>query len=150
MVTHFLGREEVSAYLRDFLVRLECLDAIPTLWCPLTRSGNALLSELLDLVEANHPQLVKSVSVLPIEVKNGSDEVRFTRGDPAKDIPGKDVLIFDGATHSGRMMTNCVREVLRHGPAGICTYSLVLKRGSTFIPTLWGVTVDDVDRAFSS
>jgi ribosomal protein S18 acetylase RimI-like enzyme len=46
------------------------------------------------------------------------------------------------------MMTNCVREVLRHGAAGVCTYSLVLKRGSKFIPTLWGVTVDDVDRAF--
>ncbi len=148
MVTHFIGREEVSAYLRDFLVRMERLDARPTLWCPLTRSGNALLNQLLDLVEKNHPQLTDSVSVLPIEVKDGSDKVHFFNGDPAKDLPEKNVLIFDGATHSSRLMANCVAEVLRHGAAGVCTYSLVLKRGSKFIPTLWGVMVDDVDRAF--
>src|SRR5437773_6644368 len=148
MVTHFIGHEQVSAYLRDFLVRLERLDAVPTLWCPLTRSGVALLNQLLDLVARNHPQSAESVSVLPIEVKDGSDEIRFSNGDPAKDIPGKNVLIFDGATHSGRTMTNCVPEVLRHGAAGVCTYSLVLKRGSNFIPTFWGVTVDDVDRVF--
>ena len=148
MVTHFLGREEVLAYLRDLLVRLERFDAVPTVWCPLTRSGNALLRHLLDLVASHHPQLADSVSVLPIEVKDVNDEVHFLQGDPAKDIPGKNVMIFDGATHSGQMMTNCAREALRYGAAGVCTYSLVLKRGSKFIPTLWGVTVDDTDRTF--
>jgi GNAT superfamily N-acetyltransferase len=148
MVTYFLGKEEVSAYLRDFLVRLEQLDAVPTLWCPLTRSGNALLDELLDLARDHHPKLVETVSVLPIEVRDKMLEVRFTSGDPAKDIRGQNVLIFDGATHSGRMMTKCVAEVLRHGAATVCTYSLVLKRGSAFVPTMWGLAVDDVDRAF--
>ena len=148
MVTYFLGREEVSAYLRDFLIRLERLNAVPTLWCPLTRSGTALLDELLNLVGRHHPRLAESVSVLPIEVDDGTRQIRFTQGDPAKDIPGQNVLIFDGATHSGRMMTNCVAEVVRRRAAGVCTYSLVLKRGSTFIPTFWGVAVDDVDRAF--
>jgi GNAT superfamily N-acetyltransferase len=148
MVTYFLGREEVSAYLRDFLNRLECLSAVPTLWCPLTRSGKALLDELLDLVAQQHPRLVETVSVVPIEIGDGDSQVRFAHGDPAKDIPSQNVLIFDGATHSGRMMATCVAEVLRHGAAGVCTYSLVLKRGSTFIPTFWGLAVDDVDRAF--
>ncbi len=148
MVTYFLGKEEVSAYLRDFLIRLEQLDAVPTLWCPLTRSGKALLDELLDLARDHHPKLVETVSVVPIEVRDKTLEVRFSTEDPAKDIRGQNVLIFDGATHSGRMMTKCVAEVLRHGAAGVCTYSLVLKRGSTFIPTMWGLAVEDVDRAF--
>ena len=60
MVTHFIGGEEVSAYLRDFLGRLVLFHEIPTLWCPLTRSGNALLNQLLDLVE-QYPQLAESV-----------------------------------------------------------------------------------------
>lgn len=148
MVTYFLGKEEVSAYLRDFLIRLEQLDAVPTLWCPLTRSGKALLDELLDLARDYHPNLVETVSVLPVEVRDKTLEVRFATEDPAKEIRGRNVLILDGATHSGRMMTKCVAEVLRHGAAGVCTYSLVLKRGSTFIPTFWGLAVEDVDRAF--
>lgn len=148
MVTYFLGKEEVSAYLRDFLIRLELLDAVPTLWCPLTRSGNALLNELLDLVAEHHPKLIETVSVMPIEVSDQTREIRFTKGDAAKDIRGQNVLIFDGATHSGGTMAKCVGEVLKHGAASVCTYSLVLKRGSAFIPTMWGLAVDDVDRAF--
>jgi hypothetical protein len=89
MVTYFLGREEVSAYLRDFLSRLQRFDPLPILWCPLTRSGNALLSQLLDLVQERYPDLAGTVSVLPIEVGDGSGTIRFLEGDPAKDIPAR-------------------------------------------------------------
>jgi len=148
MVTYFLGREEVSAYLRDFLSRLQRFDPLPTLWCPLTRSGNALLSQLLDLVQERYPDLAGTVSVLPIEVGDGSGTIRFLQGDPAKDIPGRSVLVFDGSVHSGQMLTNCVTKILNLGATQVCTYSLVIKRGSKFVPTLWGLTIDDVDRAF--
>ncbi|MEI9895099.1 MAG: GNAT family N-acetyltransferase [Chthoniobacter sp.] len=85
---------------------------------------------------------------MPIEVNDGGDAVYFVDGRPEEILPGQVVLLFDGAVHSGRMMGRCATEMLRHAPAELCSYSLVIKRGSTFIPTLWGVMIDETDRAY--
>ena len=64
------------------------------------------------------------------------------------DFAGKNVFLFDGAVHSGSKIQNCARKILGLGATGICTYSLVLKHSSKFIPTLWGLSISDTDRAF--
>lgn len=148
MVTYFIGRDEVSAYMRDFLTRLQRFNPVPTLWCPITRSGSELLNQLITLAEELFPQMIDSVSVLPIAIDEETDKIRFVGDSPSTDIAGRSVLLFDGAIHSGRIMTQAVTEVLRHGASDVCSFSLVVKRGSVFIPTLWSVMIDDTDRAF--
>lgn len=148
MVTYFLSLEDVRAYLRDFLARLQTFDPNPTIWCPITRSGTALLDQILDLVKADYPGMVERVSVVPIGVCEKTNALILGSDDPAKDIVGKPVLLFDGAVHRGALMSRCVTEVLKLGASHVGTYSLVVKRGSNFIPTLWGVMIEDTDRVF--
>lgn len=148
MNTHHIGREEVHAYLRDLVSRLREFQPVPTVWCPVTKSGDDLLRVLVEVVKADWPELLDTVRLLPIEVNEGGDAVHFVGDRPEDLLPGQAVLLFDGAVHSGRMMSRCTAEVLRHGPAELCSYSLVIKRGSAFIPTLWGVMIDESDRAY--
>jgi GNAT superfamily N-acetyltransferase len=58
------------------------------------------------------------------------------------------VLLFDASVHSGGTMLKALRDIEKHGATGVCTYTLVLKRGSQFIPGLWGVMINDHDRAY--
>ncbi len=46
------------------------------------------------------------------------------------------------------MMSSCAAEVLKHSPTELSSYALVIKRGSGFIPTLWGLMMEETDRAF--
>jgi hypothetical protein len=116
MITYVVGDGEVSAYLRDFLVRLEQFDPIPTLWCPVTRSGNLLLSRLLDLVKEHHPKLAAVVSVLSIQANGGSrSDIRFLGGDARKDVQGKTILLFDSAIHSGKTIATCMKTLFQLG-----------------------------------
>jgi hypothetical protein len=85
MITNFVGEKEVTAYLRDFLRRLITLDPLPNLWCPVTPSGENLLRQILDLVRVHHPNLVNSVSVLPIQLDRGTRRIAFRRGSPSKE-----------------------------------------------------------------
>lgn len=146
MVTYFLSNEEVRAYLRDFLVRLERFDPIPTVWCPLTLSGATLLKQMLPLVKENHPALAKKISVVGVGINN--QKIKFETKNPARDISNKCVLLFDSSTHTGGTMRRSVAEAMRLGASNIATYSLVIKRGSCFIPTSWGVMIDDTDRIY--
>ncbi|WCJ58053.1 GNAT family N-acetyltransferase [Fontisphaera persica] len=148
MVTYYLGREEVLAYLRDLVERLSQFDSPPTLWCPLTRSGNALLDALMETCREQQPAFLDNVLVLPVETCEASPQVRFLHGEPDADIAGRDVLLFDGAIHTGQTMIRCVEQLLNHGARSVCSYALVLKRSSRFVPTLWGVSIADTDRAF--
>lgn len=148
MITYFLGLEETRAYLRDFLGRLERFVAPPTVWCPVTRSGQALVKEMLGLVAQEFPNMAETVQVLPISVDHGNKSVRFLGGDPAVQLRGQSVLLLDGAIHSGGMMSRVAAEVLRFEPAELSSYALVIKRASRFVPTLWGLMIGETDRAF--
>jgi N-acetylglutamate synthase-like GNAT family acetyltransferase len=93
------------------------------------------------------PELVKNVTVLPIEVDD-KKKVRFRNEKPAKILRGKSVLLLDGAIHSGGMMSACAQKVLSYDPTELSSYVLVIKRGSGFIPTFWGMMMEETDRAF--
>jgi GNAT superfamily N-acetyltransferase len=148
MVTHFLSTDEVRAYLRDFLLRLERLEPIPTVWCPVTVSGTTLLKEMLPLMQVDHPDLAKKISVVAVSVNKEDKSIKFETKNPESDITNKNVLLFDSSMHTGGTMRRSVTEALRLGAANVATYSLVMKRGSCFIPTFWGVMIDDTDRVY--
>ena len=138
MVTYFIGREEVDAYLRDFLDRLGRFDPLPNLWCPITPSGDALLGQILRLVKTEHPEWIEKVSVLPIQIGEDGRAIRFRSPSPALDAANKSVLLLDTAIHSGSTMSRSVAELVGMGASEVCSYSLMVKRDSAFVPTMWG------------
>jgi GNAT superfamily N-acetyltransferase len=148
MYTYYLGIEEVRAYLRELLGRLLASKPMPTVWCPMTESGVQLLEQLIDVIKKEAPGLPKKVKVLSIYPDSKNEGLRFSSPAPSKDLRRRHVLLFDAAVHSGKTMAKAVRSIREYGAAEVCTYTLVLKRGSSFIPSLWGVMVNDQDRAY--
>lgn len=147
MTTYYLSLHETRAYLLDLLTRLERFEARPTVWCPITRSGEELLKLLVELAAEKFPHLIEGVRMVSIAMKNGRKEVSFPN-ENAEQLRGQSVLLLDGAIHSGGMMSVCAAEVLRYEPAELASYALVMKRGSSFIPSFWGLMIEETDRAF--
>ena len=146
MNTHFISDSEVRAYLRDLLQTIGRMDPRPTVWCPMTRSGTVLLKEMRTIMQNEMPELATGFSVVTMDADDKGN-VYFNNRE-AGDIEGKHVFLFDGAIHSGTKIGNCVRELMQCRAAAVSTYTLVLKNSSAFIPTLWGVSINDTDRAF--
>jgi GNAT superfamily N-acetyltransferase len=147
MYTHFLGKEEVDAYLAEFVRRLvELGDRGPDVWCPIGISGTRLAERLGDLAIG----MAEGIRVVEASFdRNRKDnEVTFDSGTPASDLADKRVLVLDSAVHGGTTMQKVVGEVRRCGASEISTYGLVVKAGSRFIPSYWAVMIDDSDRAY--
>lgn len=148
MITYFIGSEEVRAYLRELVGRIRICDPLPTLWCPLTESGVNLLDPLMDIVQEDAPELIDKTAVSSIYFNDKKKVFTFSSKTFAKDVRNRNILLFDAAVHSGGTMGRALAELRKLGAAKATTYALVLKRGSRFIPSLWGVMVNDTDRAY--
>lgn len=70
MKTYLLAREEIRAYIRDFLQRLERWSSPPTLWCSVTKSGRTFLAEILAVMGPDHP-LTEKTEMIQIDVRDG-------------------------------------------------------------------------------
>jgi len=147
MITYYLSRHEVEAYILDFLHRIERFESRATVWCPITRSGEALLEVLVEVAKEKCPRVIEDVKIVPIDVINDRTKVSFPN-ENTEDLRGQSVLLLDGAIHSGGMMSLCAEEVLKYEPNELISYSLVMKLGSSFIPTFWGLMISETDRAF--
>jgi N-acetylglutamate synthase-like GNAT family acetyltransferase/hypoxanthine phosphoribosyltransferase len=147
MTTFYLGEEETRAYACDLLERLKELDHPPDAWCPITRSGIAIFNLMLEIAQKDYPDLIKGVVVVRIDVDSKRTIASFPDNN-SDDLKGKNVLLLDGAIHSGKMMSLCATAVLKFNPAELVSYALVIKRGSSFIPTFWGLMIEETDRAF--
>jgi hypothetical protein len=72
MHTHYLGREEVQAYSRDLVARLKAMGAcIPTVWCPIGRSGEELAANILGTDQS----LIASTSLVMVDYNRDSEQV---------------------------------------------------------------------------
>lgn len=143
MKTNFLGKDEVRAYLTDFLERL---NPPPAVWCPITQSGKDLLRSILDVMPQHSSDQWGGIEIVNIDVDNSG--VTWDPETPPERLSGKSVLLLDGAIHSGRMMSLCADEVMKHGASDVFSYALVVKCRSVFIPTLWGIMTADADRTY--
>jgi GNAT superfamily N-acetyltransferase len=149
--TYFIGREEIKGYVVDLFDRLESLETFPQVWCPITKSGDAIQEELLAVIKQRRPERLEGLVSVPIGVSRASGQLSVTfpeETDLAGALGGKTVLLLDGAIHSGDTMNRCVAEIMRFKPSEVSSYSLVMKGGSSFIPTFWAVAIGETDRAF--
>jgi ribosomal protein S18 acetylase RimI-like enzyme len=144
MQTHYLGSEQVKAYLVDLAQRLRLLDKeAPSIWVPIGPSGRELVKALID---ANKDLDEKFVPA-PAEFDRTSGKVVFEKS-ASKLIKGKKVLVIDSSVHSGATMHAVIKKLAEMGATGICSYTLVLKSGAKFVPSFWGVSIGDYDRAY--
>jgi hypothetical protein len=149
MHTYFLPNEQVEAYLRELVGRLQSMPSgPPAIWCPIGFSGKVLADKLLavsSLSKLGNPTTVRA------DVRRNLDRVHHTVAfnslQEASTLAGAKVLLLDSSVHSGTTMRLVYRAIEKLGPMHICSYALVLKQTSVFIPTFWGLLMDSHDRA---
>ncbi len=147
MHTYFLGLEEVKAYAQDFAQRLAALGkgAFPYVWCPLGQSGQEILNVITQFLPKEYRD---EVQVVPLQFNRDANKACLESPDDASVLKGKTVLIMDSSVHSGSTMVACMDEVTRCGVASTVSYSLVVKRGTSFVPNYFGLIISDFDRAY--
>lgn len=144
MNTKFLGDDEVDAYLRDFADRLLQMSKMrPTVWVLIGPSGRELAKRLVHV----KPELETSATAVPIEYDRDSERVSVSNGGRSQ-IAGKRVLVLDSSIHSGFTFQKAIAAIYAWGARDVCSYSLVVKQSSAFVPSFWGVTIGDHDRAY--
>lgn len=145
MSTVFLGKEEVDAYCKDIADRLQRLpDGFPDVLCPIGKSGD----HLLRIISKHLPVAIQnSLRVVPVFYDKASGEATFKNFQDTNDIiAAKSVLVLDSSVHSGSSMLVAMRLAQSSGAKNLISYSLVLKKGSRFLPHYFGLVVDDHDR----
>jgi GNAT superfamily N-acetyltransferase len=142
LITHYLGKEEVSGYARDLAKRLSSLgDNFPTIWSPIGHSGDKLLRE----IAASLPDdLSKKITVIEIFHNKNDSTVSAKNPENFKDT---NVLLLDSSVHSGKSMLAAARFIKSNGASIVFSYALVVKKSAGFLPHYFGVVVDDHDRA---
>jgi GNAT superfamily N-acetyltransferase len=145
--TYFLGREEVAAYANDLCWRLAALrGSFPCTWCTLGHSGEELA---LVISEALPKKLRSSIRIIRMHYDRDKRTVSFE--DPRDEralAKNAAALILDSSVHSRITMLASFQKLRSLEVRNICTYSLVLKRGSCFIPNFFGVVIEEPDRAY--
>jgi hypoxanthine-guanine phosphoribosyltransferase/GNAT superfamily N-acetyltransferase len=145
MNTIFLSEQEVAAYIRDLLKRLTSLgEKMPKLWCPIGPSGFSLAQAAM----RENQELAASIEHMFITYDRAGGKIAFPgETDPSKVVKGKQVLLVDGSVHSGDTLAKVWRSVEELGASEVCSYSLVVRASSSFIPNYFGLLVGDHDRA---
>jgi len=143
--TILLSDEQVAAYLRDLLERLSALgEAYPRVWCPIGPSGGRVAQAAMREVGRS----ASDIQHVPVAFERATGVVSFPRDPHPEDtVKGKNVLLIDGAIHSGNTFAKVYRAVEALGVAEICSYSLVVRRGATALPSFFGLAIGDHDRA---
>jgi GNAT superfamily N-acetyltransferase/hypoxanthine-guanine phosphoribosyltransferase len=145
MNTLYLGNEEVDAYLNDLAKRLQAPGSNrPMAWFPIGRSGEVLVDRLL----RHFPELGEGILINRVNFDRKTSEISFTDGKPGDIASGRHALIIDSSVHSGGTMLRVLKAISVEKPASVASYTLVLKRSSMFVPSLWGVMINDHDRAY--
>lgn len=163
MITHFLGREEVAAYCRDFASRLGSLGAnMPQVWCPIGKSGQVITEIIFAEIARSQPQVLPNVKILPISYqKPTADADGIASVIPHDDQSDEEIieslkaalaqapnaLVIDSSIHSGASMLGVLKLLRGYGAKGIQSYALVIKKNAAFIPHYFGVVVGEHDRA---
>jgi hypothetical protein len=149
LITHFLGGEQVDAYTRDLAARFLQQEKLlrqkmPIQWFVLSHSGQEIAHALAGHLPDPIRQLLRIVRT---ECNRTTKKIRFR--DSIEGINFNNaILVLDSAVHSGKSMLLVLERLTALGAKNVLSYTLVLKRGSCFIPNYFGVVIDDTDRAF--
>lgn len=148
MITHYLGDQEVTAYAKDFAGRLALLapQDFPTVWCPIGKSGDKMLRVIAQELQKCSSALTSSIQIVELFFNKELGEISLGAGGSNDDLRGANVLVLDSSIHSGSSMLAAVRHVYRYGAVSAVSYSLTVKKSSSFLPHYFGVVVGDHDR----
>lgn len=146
MHTYLLSDEHVRRYAADMAARLRDMgSALPRHWFPLGLSGDKMLDELKPFLPSDFEDQIAVTRV----AFDRERETIVARDDPAlPQLTGASVLIIDSAIHSGNSMRRLADALSANGARDIWSYSLILKRTSEFVPSYFGILIDEHDRAF--
>lgn len=148
MITHYLGDQEVAAYAKDFAGRLFLLaqQDFPTVWCPIGKSGDKLLRVIGQELHKLSEERASSIQVVELIFNKERREISLGADSFNDDLKGARVLVLDSSIHSGSSMLAAVRHAHEYGAASVISYSLTVKKSSSFLPHYFGVIVGDHDR----
>lgn len=147
MHTHFLGDAQVRAYAEDLVARLrEQGTEAPRTWVTLGISGDRMAAVILDLVEGTP---LEPTDISRAAFDRTSRAVTTRDGTPLPHGLGETaVLVIDGAIHSGASMRHLAEALHSGGCGNVMSYSLVMKSTTEFVPSHFGLIIDEHDRAF--
>ncbi|MEI6986872.1 MAG: GNAT family N-acetyltransferase [Rhodospirillaceae bacterium] len=143
MITYLLGDEEVKAYSNDLIARLGF--GCPDVWVVLGQSGQSM-ADLL--VEFTTDEFKAKLRVMRVSYDRTTRVVSCEDTLDNIKLDTESVLVVDSAVHSGGSMLAVCEYLAGLGAKRVMSYSLVLKKGSYFVPSLFGVLIGDEDRAF--
>lgn len=151
MRTYYLSDEDVKGYAVDLIQRLRGVStAIPAVWASVGISGDKFVDVLDNLLEEEGKDIPP---VSQITWDRQEKKVLF-RNDFAEEIireaasSGAPVVLIDSAVHSGQTMNAIAEYLYDQGVVELISYGLVIKRGSEFVPTFFGLMVGECDRAY--
>lgn len=147
MITYYLGDSEVEAYCADFAQRLVALKHnFPTRWFVLGESGEKIFLLIYERLPRQFQRKIKSSTTVFVDRK--SAKVKYEDKIGTLKFGMSPILLLDSAVHSGQSMSQVVWDLWKRGAKNVLTYTLMLKRSSKFIPTYFGVLVEDQDRMY--
>ena len=146
MHTWHLADDTVDAYLRDLIDErlLKIPDVERWVWFPIGGSGNVLVKRALVLAPAGLRDMTQLSRVTHVRQE---EKISFEDDDLDSLLDGANALVIDSSVHSGWTMKAVAEKIACHNPRAITSYSLVVKRGSSFVPSYCGLVIDDHDRA---
>ena len=163
MKTYLITKEKVCAYLLDYWTRItehaaQYSGSLEDLrWVLLGQSGYELFKILHGVLKDNNePTLCAPIiasynrddQTIGFKIrKNENEWFELTEEKTGRMLRDKRIVVFDSSVHSGTSMLALIENIQQYSPADISSYSLVLKRGSDFIPNHFGILIHDWDRA---
>jgi ribosomal protein S18 acetylase RimI-like enzyme len=145
--TYFLGREEVAAYAKDLAERLvKFEEKFPYIWCTMGHSGE----EIALVVGESLPDAIKSkLQIIPMSYERDKKMISFQKPRDKKALAkNAPVMVIDSSVHSGETMLAAHKTLGGLSVKNVCSYSLVLKRGASFVPNMFGLIIQEHDRAY--
>ena len=104
--------------------------------------------EMALFISNNFPQeRQRQIQTIPLAYDRDSRIVSFQDPqDEALFTKDKSVLVIDGSVHSGHSLLTVVKKIKSFNVKSVISYSLIIKRGSTFVPNFFGIIIPDHDR----
>lgn len=100
------------------------------------------------VLELLPPALLGKVEIGQVRYDRELNSIAFD-SDLDESIPkSSPVLVLDSSVYSGKSMLGVIEGLQQRGIKNVISYSLVLKRGSVFVPTFFGVLINEKDRIF--
>lgn len=145
MQTYLLSDEDIRRYGLDLLSRWRALQAnAPIQWLSLGMSGDKMARALYALLT---PQEQLRIEFRRLQYNRADKALVILDNEILPDFrKDKRVFLIDSAVHSGGTMRT-VTEKLAAAGAAVMSYTLVLKRTSEFVPSLFSLMIDEHDRA---